>query len=204
MLMFGVASPGGNARRAVNIFMTAGLSCFVLLAFRPADSAEEEASFGGFPQATWKVIAVNALLGFAVLAKGPIGWVLPMGIMGLYLLLIDHQPLIPADSESPGRVPPAVAWLWRVFGPRNFWRASCELRWVTGLLVVLAIALPWYLWVGYRTEGEFLRRFFLEEHVGRATTTFENHSGGWWFYPVDAAGGNLSLERLRGSSGVGH
>ena len=25
---------------------------------------------------------------------------------------------------------------------------------------------------------------FLEEHVGRATTSFENHSGGWWFYPL--------------------
>lgn len=184
MLMFGVASRAATPDAPLIFFMTAGLCCFVMLSFRPADSTEEEASFGGFPQETWKVIAINALLGFAVLAKGPIGWVLPMGIMGLYLLLSNHQPLAAANSESPGRVRRGVQWLWRVFGVPNFWRALNELRWVTGLLVALAIALPWYLWVGYRTEGEFLRRFFLEEHVGRATTSFENHSGGWWFYPL--------------------
>ncbi|MFM7738873.1 MAG: ArnT family glycosyltransferase, partial [Planctomycetota bacterium] len=184
MLMFGVASRAATPDAPLIFFMTAGLCCFVWLSFRPADSAEDEASFSGFPQETKKVVAINALLGLAVLAKGPIGWVLPMSVMGLYLLLMNHQPLVSADSESPGRLRRTLEWLWRVFGPRNFCRALSELRWVTGLLVVLAIALPWYLWVGYRTEGEFLRRFFLEEHVGRATTSFENHSGGWWFYPL--------------------
>ena len=185
MLMFGVASRAATPDAPLIFFLTAGLCAFVWLGFRPANNSdEEEAEFLGFPQATLPVVAINALLGLAVLAKGPIGWVLPMSVIGLFLLLINHQPLKAIETDSPGRLRRGVQWLWNVFGPVNFWRALVELRWVTGLLVVLAIALPWYIWVGLRTEGEFLRKFFLEEHVGRATTSFENHSGGWWFYPL--------------------
>ncbi len=185
MLMFGVASRAATPDAPLIFFMTAGFCAFAWLAFAPTeDHVEEEAKFLGFPRSTGHVVAINSLLGLAVLAKGPIGWVLPMSVIGLYLLLINHRPLIATDSDSPGRVRRGVQWLWNVFGPRNFWHALVELRWVTGLLVVLAIALPWYVWVGVRTEGEFLRKFFLEEHVGRATTSFENHSGGWWFYPL--------------------
>lgn len=185
MLMFGVASRAATPDAPLIFFITAGLWAFVWLGFQPSDNpAEEEARFLGFPQTTIQVVAINALLGLAVLAKGPIGWVLPMSIIGLYLLLINRHALVAAETDSPGRLRRGVQWLWNVFGPRNFWRALVELRWVTGLLVVLAIALPWYVWVGLRTEGEFLRRFFFEEHLGRATTSFENHSGGWWFYPL--------------------
>jgi 4-amino-4-deoxy-L-arabinose transferase-like glycosyltransferase len=49
---------------------------------------------------------------------------------------------------------------------------------------VLAVATPWYVWVGLATEGEFLQGFFLKEHFGRASTAMENHSGSPLFYPV--------------------
>ena len=36
------------------------------------------------------------------------------------------------------------------------------MRPVTALVVVAAVALPWYVWVGVRTDGQWLRKFFIE------------------------------------------
>ena len=87
--------------------------------------------------ATWPALAgMYACIGVAVLAKGPVGMVLPLGAMGLYLLVAD--------------------------GWRNLFRSAWWMRPFTALVVVAAVALPWYVWVGYRTEGEWLRKFFIE------------------------------------------
>ena len=52
------------------------------------------------------------------------------------------------------------------------------------MILALAIACPWYIWVGVRTDGAWLRGFFIEHNVGRAMSAMEGHSGGWWFYPL--------------------
>jgi 4-amino-4-deoxy-L-arabinose transferase-like glycosyltransferase len=38
-------------------------------------------------------------------------------------------------------------------------------------------ALPWYLWVGLETKGEFLSGFLLKHNLQRGTTAMENHHG---------------------------
>ncbi len=72
--------------------------------------------------------------------------------------------------------------LLRPFAPRHFLNTCWEMRPLTAFVVILAVAAPWYVWVGLRTDGEFLREFFLNEHWGRATTAMENHAGPLWFY----------------------
>lgn len=87
--------------------------------------------------ATWPALAsMYACIGVAVLAKGPVGMVLPLGAMGLYLLVAD--------------------------GWRNLFRSAWWMRPLTAIVVVAAVAVPWYAWVGYRTDGEWLRKFFIE------------------------------------------
>lgn len=50
---------------------------------------------------------------------------------------------------------------------RNDWKALWQrLPWITGSLLMLAIALPWYLLAEYRTPG-FLNYFIMGEHVSR-------------------------------------
>ncbi len=52
-------------------------------------------------------------------------------------------------------------------------------------MVALAVALPWYIWVGIRTDGAWLRGFLLEHNVGRALRPMEGHAGpGFLYYPV--------------------
>ena len=48
----------------------------------------------------------------------------------------------------------------------------------------LLVAAPWYIWVGVRTDGEFLRSFFFEHNLGRAMQTMEGHRGNLFFYPI--------------------
>lgn len=50
---------------------------------------------------------------------------------------------------------------------RRQWRALWQrLPWISGTVLMLAIALPWYLWAEQRTPG-FLNYFIMGEHVSR-------------------------------------
>jgi 4-amino-4-deoxy-L-arabinose transferase-like glycosyltransferase len=78
-------------------------------------------------------------------------------------------------------VPPL--WLFRILsrqGVRPTWTA-----WVGFLAIVLAVALPWYVALGYRLPG-FVGYFFWEHNVKRFLAP-QMHSRGVWFYgPVVA------------------
>jgi 4-amino-4-deoxy-L-arabinose transferase-like glycosyltransferase len=76
-------------------------------------------------------------LGLGLLAKGPIAIVL-VGLPLFFWVLVRNQ------------------WL-------NLWR---RLPWVKGTLVLLAIALPWYILAEIRTPG-FLNYFIVGEHLNR-------------------------------------
>lgn len=90
--------------------------------------------------------------GLAVLAKGPVGLVLPGGVLALFLLAVRRLSLL-ADR-----------------------------RLILGLATFLAVALPWYAWVGAETRAEFLRGFFLKHNFGRFLSPMENHAGPPFYY----------------------
>lgn len=81
-------------------------------------------------------LCLYACVGVAVLAKGPVGMLLPLTAMGWYLLATD--------------------------GWRNAFRSGLWLRPFTAFMVVTAVAVPWYVWVGIRTDWQWPRQFFLE------------------------------------------
>lgn len=93
--------------------------------------------------------------GLAVLAKGPVGLVLPAAITFLFLL-----------------------WSRR-------WRILLDRRLLLGSLVFGLVALPWYIWVGAETKADFLRGFLLKHNVGRYLSPMENHNGPvYYYFPV--------------------
>jgi 4-amino-4-deoxy-L-arabinose transferase-like glycosyltransferase len=56
-----------------------------------------------------------------------------------------------------------VCWsVWQ----KCFWEAIKALPWFSGMLLFLALTLPWYIWAEMRTPG-FLEYFILGEHVQR-------------------------------------
>lgn len=134
----------------------------------------------------WLLIGYTAM-GFAVLAKGPVGLVLPSLVAGAWLWMETH---IQVASTSKRSSTPfgkfyqnCVAWLIDI---RSGWKAFCALEPWWGVTLAIIIAAPWYVWVGMRTDGEWLRGFFFEHNLGRAMNAMEGHRGGLWFYPVAA------------------
>lgn len=126
-----------------------------------------------FSALDWRwILAMGISMGLALLAKGPVGFLMPMAILGMHLLIIRR------DRCSQRHA------LFTVFDPIHFLKTTLAMQPLLLLAIALLIALPWYVLVGLRTEGDFLNLFFLKEHLGRSTTAFENHSGGIWYYPL--------------------
>jgi 4-amino-4-deoxy-L-arabinose transferase-like glycosyltransferase len=95
--------------------------------------------------------------GLAVLAKGPVGIVLPMGVIVLFLLWVRKPNLL------------------------------CHRRLLTGCLVFAAVALPWYAWVGAETKWVFLREFLFVHNAARFRATMEGHGGPAFYYLICVA-----------------
>jgi 4-amino-4-deoxy-L-arabinose transferase-like glycosyltransferase len=90
--------------------------------------------------------------GVAVLAKGPVGVLLPGAVVVLFLLWQRHL------------------------------RRLCDLRLPGAILAFLLVAVPWYVWVALETKGAWLRGFWFNHHVKRTFTSMENHSGPPYYY----------------------
>jgi 4-amino-4-deoxy-L-arabinose transferase-like glycosyltransferase len=129
-------------------------------------------------------------MGLAVLAKGPVGVVLPSITVGLFVLLMrDRLEVQPAPSTKQAWWKRAVWSVARTFSPRRVWEAAWALRPVRGLTATAAVALPWYLVVGYATDGAWLTGFLGGHNVNRFLAPMENHSGPIVYYiPVVCAG----------------
>lgn len=186
-VMFGVAGRAATPDSVLIFFATAALWVYVRGAFPQDDPCAgrpgERASGAGVDFVSWQAsVALYGLMGVAVLAKGPVGAVLPTAVIGMFLLVMRLPPEVPQPQR-----PSWPRWLIRCvrpFAPRHFLRTCWQMRPLTALVVILAVAAPWYVGVGWRTEGEFLRVFFGEHNLGRAAQAMEGHRGGPWYYPL--------------------
>ncbi|APW37538.1 hypothetical protein RD110_10350 [Rhodoferax koreense] len=88
-----------------------------------------------------------------VLAKGLIGIVLPGLVIVVWLLALRR------------------------------WRTLLALWWWPGLLLMLAIAAPWFLVMQARFP-DFLNYFFVVQHFQRFSGSGFNNVQAWWFYPA--------------------
>lgn len=98
-------------------------------------------------------LACFILSALAVLTKGPVGVVLPGGIVLAFLLYIGQ--LRAVLRELP--------WRW-------------------GILAFLAICVPWYILVTLRNGEAYINSFFGYHNVERFTSVVNAHSGPWYFH----------------------
>ena len=128
-------------------------------------------------------------MGLAVLAKGPIGFLLPCSIIGLNLLIrqqLDHTLELRASGavEPAGRVRWWLRTLGQVFYPARIGAGMLAMKVPLGALIICAVALPWYVAVGRATDGAWLAGFLGDHNVGRFLEPKENHSGPFFYYLV--------------------
>jgi 4-amino-4-deoxy-L-arabinose transferase-like glycosyltransferase len=100
------------------------------------------------------------LLGLAVLTKGIVALVIAGAVLGLYVL-------------------------WQ-----RDWTALRSLRPVSGLLLLLAVTVPWFLAVG-RANPDFWRFFFVNQHFERYLTDVADRVEPWWYFAAILAIGCL-------------
>ena len=138
-------------------------------------AATRETSLASVRWRTW--LATYAVMGLAVLTKGPIGFLFPTAILGLFLL--TEKKYTPSDNSNW-----LSTWWLRIkpFAPVDFIKTVWVMRPLTAALVVLLVAAPWYAAVQWKTDGEFLREFIGVHHLGRMSQAMDNHSGPIYYY----------------------
>jgi 4-amino-4-deoxy-L-arabinose transferase-like glycosyltransferase len=100
-----------------------------------------------------QLLRVYAWMGVGMLTKGPVALLVPCMVTAIYF-------------ASTGRM---RAWLRAIADP-------------VGWLLLLAIALPWYLLEFHEQGLLFLKGFFLRHNVERFTDPLQGHTGAWFYY----------------------
>jgi 4-amino-4-deoxy-L-arabinose transferase-like glycosyltransferase len=187
-MMFCVAARAATPDSLLIFFTTLAIGLYVLGTFSGnrgrSDQLQLRRSGQWFPQDSWLVVAMYAAMGFAVLAKGPVGAVLPTAIVGMFLLIMRLPRLSEAFWSRQGWFSRTLVSCCRPFHPIHFIKTCWSMRPLTAIAVILIVAAPWYVLVGLRTDWDFPRIFLFRENFGRALNTFESHGGGVWYYPL--------------------
>ncbi|MBL1278604.1 MAG: glycosyltransferase family 39 protein [Ectothiorhodospiraceae bacterium] len=100
----------------------------------------------------WVLLAFT-FIGLGFLTKGPVAVLVPLAVSFLFFTFKKEFKL----------------WLKMVFNP-------------TGIVIFLAIAMPWYV-VQYLKEGDaFIQGFFFKHNIDRFSNSMEQHGGGIFYY----------------------
>jgi 4-amino-4-deoxy-L-arabinose transferase-like glycosyltransferase len=125
--------------------------------------------FGDVRLPATSALGVGVACGLAILTKGPVGLVPPLLAFGSFAWW--------QAASDPGRVGSLAARL--AASLPTAWRGTRPLMIAATAVVV---ALPWYALVTVRTDGEWLRQFFLVHNVGRFAAPMEGHAGSAFLY----------------------
>jgi 4-amino-4-deoxy-L-arabinose transferase-like glycosyltransferase len=193
-LGFDVVARAATPDALLVFFTTLALFCFVAgsTPHRPAGSARSYATSAPLSALPgWRTYAsMYAAMGLAVLTKGPIGVLLPTFAIGMYTLIA--RPLCAGSDGAPkvehsslwAHIKEALSNTKSVLAPAHVLHTIWNMRPLTALAVVAAVAGPWYVWVGLRTQGQWLTGFIGVHNVGRFLHAMENHRGPLYYYLI--------------------
>src|SRR5687767_168648 len=109
-----------------------------------------------------KFVLLAALgLGLGFLMKGPVGVIIPLLVI-IPVLAIERRSIALTPSDL-----------------------------VLGFIVMMAVAVPWYLLMWMRHGNDYLQSFFVGDNFERFATDRFNDPRPWWFYLPVVAGGLL-------------
>jgi 4-amino-4-deoxy-L-arabinose transferase-like glycosyltransferase len=126
----------------------------------------------------WWLLAGYLAIATGVLLKGPIGLVLPGAVLTAHLVVEGD---------------------WR---PRRWLPAARRLGVWWGVPLLLAIALPWFVWAEDATAGKMSRVFLWYHNFGRGFGGTDLRSNPWWFYLPQFLGDFLPWSPLVVVAGV--
>ncbi|WP_446375083.1 ArnT family glycosyltransferase [Coleofasciculus sp. E2-BRE-01] len=98
-------------------------------------------------------LAFYILIALAILAKGPVGIVLPGLIIGAFLVYLG-----------------------------KFWQVVREMRLFWGLGIIGVLAIPWYVLVTLANGEDYIEKFFGYHNIERFVGVVNHHWAPWYFY----------------------
>jgi 4-amino-4-deoxy-L-arabinose transferase-like glycosyltransferase len=107
------------------------------------------------------VLLASLALGLGFLTKGPVGLIVPL-IVIVPVLMIERRSIALTPSDI-----------------------------VLGFIVMVGVAVPWYVAMWFRHGNEYLQGFFIGDNFERFATDRFNDPRPWWFYFPIVAGGLL-------------
>ncbi len=131
--------------------------------------------------------ALYAIMGLAVLTKGPVGFLLPCAVIGLFVMCLGACPQFPGNlswRRPVSSLSELALFAASFFAPSRFLPSLWAMRPITLMLVVSAVALPWYVAVGIATDGAWLEGFLGGHNIGRFSAAMEGHSGPVFYYVI--------------------
>ncbi len=91
-------------------------------------------------------------MALAVLSKGPMGIVLPLGVVFFFILLKRDIGILK------------------------------EMRLKQGIIIFFLLAIPWYVLVSIKTNGEFFSEFVMKHNIYRYLNVMQGHRGPFFYY----------------------
>lgn len=101
-----------------------------------------------------------ALIGLAVMTKGPVAVVLPVLVLAVF-------------HTIKGDILKAIS----LYRP------------IAGAVIVGAISLPWFITEIVVTKGAYFQEFIMRENFQRFTSVVDAHKHGWWYHVAAMFGG---------------
>lgn len=100
------------------------------------------------------IILFFTFSGLAVLTKGPLGFILPLSAVLIFLAIRKELKFL--------------------FCRYSFW----------GLLIFIVMAIPWYWLMWKKYGSAFINEFFYNDHIRRLTQAEHSANDRWFFYPL--------------------
>jgi len=180
---FGVSDWAARLPSASGAFLLIAMIFLHMRRFRP----------GGHLDAALITASSVAIIGFARGASTDMQMAAPLciGMLGWYawyetgkkFWLFDLYFFGAAATLAKGPIAPflALCIILLFVGLRREWSALRRTFWVPGLLLYLAMVLPWYIAV-QRENPTFVEKFFVQHNLERFATNLYEHRQPFWYY----------------------
>jgi len=180
---FGVSDWAARLPSASGAFFLIAMIFLHMRRFRP----------GGQLDAALITASSVAIIGFARGASTDMQMAAPLciGMLGWYawyetgkkFWLFDLYFFGAAATLAKGPIAPflALCIILLFLGLRRDWTALRRTIWIPGVLLYLAIVLPWYIAV-QRENPTFIEKFFVQHNLERFATNLYEHRQPFWYY----------------------
>jgi 4-amino-4-deoxy-L-arabinose transferase-like glycosyltransferase len=181
--VFGVSDWAARMPAAVDAVLMIAAIYFFLRRFRPGSEIDGAliaagcAGIVGFARGASTDMPLAAM--FAIALLGWYAWYESRQRLGLVVFYFFLA--LATLAKGPAAIFFAGVILLLFLAAQRDWRAILGSLWIPGIVVFLAVALPWYMTVQLRNP-EFFRIFILEHNLGRFGQDLYHHRQPFWFY----------------------